>query len=47
MGTGHCVNCGSNDAEPRDLLVRNTRHREVALCDTCHASIERELQRPG
>lgn len=38
-----CINCGDPDAEPYDLLVRNTSHDGVPLCEACHESIRQEL----
>jgi hypothetical protein len=46
MSGDHCVNCRDAESEPLELRVRNTRHDEVSLCDTCYESIERELERP-
>ena len=43
MSGEDCVNCGDANAETYDMQIRNTRYREVSLCETCHASIEREL----
>jgi NAD-dependent SIR2 family protein deacetylase len=38
-----CVNCGDPDAEQYDLMVRNTSHDEVPLCEECHKAISEEL----
>lgn len=43
MDGSACLNCGDADAEEYDLQIRNTDHEGVALCDACHASIQREL----
>ena len=47
MADGRCINCGSPDATPYDLLVRSTSHEEVLLCETCHGAIRREMAEEG
>ena len=38
-----CVNCGDPDTERYDLIVRNTNHDQVPLCEDCHDAITDEL----
>jgi NAD-dependent SIR2 family protein deacetylase len=43
MGEDSCINCGASDTERYELLVRNTNHDEVPLCDACYEAIQQEL----
>lgn len=43
MGQETCINCGADDAEHHELLVRNTNHDGVPLCPDCHEAIQQEL----
>ena len=38
-----CVNCGDPDTERYDLMVRNTNHDQVPLCEECYDAISDEL----
>ena len=38
-----CVNCGAVDTERYELMVRNTTHEGVPLCEECHDAISDEL----
>lgn len=38
-----CINCGDSDTERYDLMIRNTDHDGVALCEACHEAIQQEL----
>ncbi|MEF8809132.1 hypothetical protein [Natronomonas sp.] len=43
MGEESCINCGADDVDTYELLVRNTNHDEVPLCDGCYEAIQQEL----
>jgi hypothetical protein len=43
MSEDACVNCGNPDTEAYELMVRNTSHDSVPLCEVCHEAIQREL----
>ncbi|QLD86206.1 hypothetical protein HWV23_10890 [Natronomonas halophila] len=43
MGEESCINCGAAETETYELLVRNTNHDEVPLCDGCYEAIQEEL----
>ncbi len=38
-----CINCGDPDTEQYELMVRNTNHDKVPLCEACHEAISDEL----
>ena len=38
-----CVNCGAPDTARYELMVRNTTHEGVPLCEECHEAISDEL----
>ena len=39
----NCVNCGAPDTARYELMVRNTTHEGVPLCEECHEAISDEL----
>ena len=39
----NCVNCGAPDTARYDLMVRDTTHDKVPLCEECHEAISDEL----
>lgn len=43
MGS-NCINCGDSDTARYDLMVRNTNHDKVPLCEECHEAISEELE---
>lgn len=47
MEEHRCLNCGTPAADTYELLVRNTEHDEVPLCESCHDAIEAELAGDG
>jgi len=38
-GVGNCVNCGAEDAERRELHIRDTDYSSVPVCDKCYSAI--------